>query len=49
MIQESKCCNEMMKKRLDKELVMTKEDKKDIRTLQNVGSLIMIILTLMLK
>ena len=29
MIEESKCCSDLMKKYFNKELVMTKEDSKD--------------------
>ena len=31
MIEESSYCNEVMKKHLNKELVMTKKDKKDFK------------------
>ena len=31
MIEESKYCSEVMKKRFNKELVMTKEDKEDFK------------------
>ena len=31
MIEESKCCNEMMKKHFNKELAMTKEDNEDFK------------------
>ena len=49
LIEESKYFNEVMKKHFNKELMMTKDDKKILRTLLNVGSVIMIILILMLK
>ena len=41
MIEEGKYCSDVMKKHCKKELVMTKK--------LNVGSVIMIILTMMLK
>ena len=49
MIEESEYCSDVVKKHFNKELVMTKEDMKILRTLLNVGSVIIIILTLMLK
>ena len=48
VIEESKCCNEVMKKHFHKEPVMIKEDNKDFKTLLHVGSVIIIIL-MMLK
>ena len=38
-----------MKKYFNKDLVMVKEDNEDLRTAQNVGSVITIILILILK
>ena len=49
MIEESKYCSDVEKKHFNKELAMTKEDMKILRTLLNVGSVIIVILTLMLK
>ena len=49
MIKESKYCSEVMKKHFNKELVMTKEDNKVLRTLLNLGSMTMIMLIMMLK
>ena len=49
MIEENKYCSEVMKKRFNKELVMTKEDNKDLRALLNVGSVTMVLLIMMLK
>ena len=49
MIGESKYCSDMVKKHFNKELVMTKKDIKNLRTQLNVGSVIMIISTMMLK
>ena len=43
MIEESKNCSDVIKKHFNKELVMTKEDKENLRTLLNNGFLIMII------
>ena len=49
MIKESKYCSEVMKKHFNKELVLTKEDNKVLRTLLNIGSMTMIMLIMMLK
>ena len=49
MTEESKYCNELMKKHFSRILVVTKEDNKIFRTLQNIGSVIMITLMVMLK
>ena len=49
MTEESKYCNELMKKDFNRILVVTKEDNKIFRTLQNIGSVIMITLMVMLK
>ena len=49
MIGESKYCSNTMKKHFNKELVMTKKDIKHLRTQLNAGSVIVIILTMMLK
>ena len=49
LIKASKYCSDVMKKHFNKELVMTKEDNEDFKTLLNVGFIIMIILILMLK
>ena len=38
MIEESEYCSDVVKKHFNKELVMTKEDMKILRTLLNVGS-----------
>ena len=38
-----------MKKHFNKELMMTKVDNENFRTLQNIGFVIMIILIMMLK
>ena len=43
MIEESKNCSDVIKKHFNKELVMTKKDKENLRTLLNNGFLIMII------
>ena len=48
MIKESKYCSDVMRKHFNEELVMTKKRMKILRTLLNVGSVIMIILILML-
>ena len=48
MIEESKCCSDVMKKHFNKELVMTKEDNEDFKNSINVRSAINIILILML-
>ena len=48
MIEESKYCSDVMKKRFNKELVMTKEDKEYLRTQLNLGFVIMIILIMMI-
>ena len=48
MIEESKYCSEVIKKHFNKEIVMTKTIKI-LRTLLNVGSVTMIMLTMMLK
>ena len=37
MIEESKCCSEVMKKPFNKELVMTKKDNEDFQNFANVG------------
>ena len=37
MIEESKCCNEVLKKSFNKELVMTKKDNEDFQNFANVG------------
>ena len=47
MIEESKYCNDVMKKHLNKEPVMTKEDI--LKTLLDLESVIMIMLIMMLK
>ena len=50
MIEESKCCREVIKKYFNKELVMNKKDTINIlRTLLNFGSVKMIMLITMLK
>ena len=49
MIKESNYCSDMIKKHLNKELVITKEDMKILRTLLNVGCVTMIMLIIMLK
>ena len=49
MIQESEHCNEVMKKHFNKELVMTKRMMKILRTLLNVGSVIIPMLMVVLK
>ena len=49
MIEESKYCIVAMKKHFNKELVMTKNTMKILKTLINVGSVIMVILMVMLK
>ena len=49
MIEESNYCSDMIKKHLNKELVITKEDMKILRTLRNVGCVTMIMLIIMLK
>ena len=49
MTEESKYCNELMKKHFNRILVVTKEDNKIFRTLQNIGSVIMITLMVMIK
>ena len=47
MIEENKYCSDVMKKHFNKELVMTKEDDEVLRTLLNVGSVIMLMLMVM--
>ena len=47
MIEENKYCSDVMKKHFKKELVMTKEDDEVLRTLLNVGSVIMLMLMVM--
>ena len=47
--EESKCCSEVIKKKFNKELVMTKESNENLRTLLNFGSVTMIMLIMMLK
>ena len=37
MIEESKCCSEVMQKPFNKELVMTKKDNEDFQNFANVG------------
>ena len=49
MTEENKYFSEVIKKHFNKELVMTKEDIKILRTLLNVGFVIKIILIMMLK
>ena len=49
MIEENKYCSEVMRKRFNKELVMTKKTMKILRTLLNAGSLTMIMLIMMLN
>ena len=49
VIEESKHRNDVMKKHFKKELVMNKNIMKILRTLLNVGSVIMIILMVMLN
>ena len=49
MVEERKYCSDMMKKHFNKELLMTKEDAKILRTLLNVGSVTIIMLIMMLK
>ena len=49
MIEESKCCSEVIKKPFNKELVMTKKDMKISRTLLNVESVTKIMLMVILK
>ena len=49
IIKESKYCNAVIKKHFNKQLEMTEKDMKDLRTLLNVGFMIMIILMVMLK
>ena len=49
MIGQSKYCSDMVKRHFNKELVMSKKDIKNLRTQLNVGSVIMIILTMMSK
>ena len=49
MIEESRYCTDVTKKHFNKELVMTKETIKILRTEINVGFVIMIILIMMLK
>ena len=49
MIEESTCCRDVVKKHFNKELMMTKQMMKILRTLLNVGSVAMIILMVVLK
>ena len=49
IVEESKYCIEVMKKDFSKEIVMTKEDNEDFRTLLNIGSVTMIMLRIMSK
>ena len=49
MIEESKYCSDVIKKRFNRELIMTREDHKILRSLLNVGSVIMLMLMVMLR
>ena len=49
MIKESKYCSQVMKKRFNRKLVMTREDDKILRSLLNLGSVIMLKLMVMLR
>ena len=49
MVKENKYCSEVMKKHFKKELVMTKEDDEDLRTLLNFGFAITFIFMVMLR
>ena len=49
MVQESKYYGDVMKKRFNKELLMTKKMLKILRTLLNVGFVVMLMLMVMLK
>ena len=49
MIEESNCCREVMKKYFNKELMMTKKIMKILRTLLNVGFVIVLMLMVKLK
>ena len=49
IIEESKYCSDVMKKHFNKELLMTCDDLRILRTQLNVGSLLMIMLIMMLK
>ena len=49
MIKESKYCSQVMKKRFNRKLVMAREDDKILRSLLNLGSVIMLKLMVMLR
>ena len=49
IIEESKYCSDVMQKHFNKELLMTCDDLRILRTQLNVGSLLMIMLIMMLK
>ena len=49
MIEESKYCSEVMRKYFNKELLMTKEGNKILRTILSIGYVIIIMLIMMLK
>ena len=49
MIEESKYCSDVIKKRFNRELVMTREDHKILRSLLNDGSVIMLMLMVMIR
>ena len=48
MIEENKYFSDMMKKQFNKEVVITQKDNEDLRTLLNVGYVIMLILMVVL-
>ena len=49
MTEETKYCSEVMKKYFNKEFVMTKEVMMILKTLLNIGFVIILILKMMLK
>ena len=49
MIEESKCCADMMKKYFNEKLVMAKADDEDFETFTKIGFVIMLMLRVMLK
>ena len=46
MIEESKYCNDAMKKHFNKELVMTKEDNKDFKNSASICEMNILIMIL---
>ena len=49
MVEGSTYCNDVMEKHFHKKLKMTKKDGKTLKTLLNVGFMIMLMFLMMLK